>query len=38
MNQAAKESAQGATQVNQSADELARVAGNLKNVVNQFKV
>jgi methyl-accepting chemotaxis protein len=38
MNQSAKESAQGATQVNQNANELARVASNLKSVVSQFKV
>jgi len=38
MNMAAKESAQGATKVSQSADGLAKVASNLKTVVDQFKV
>jgi len=29
---------QGATQINQSSNELARIAGDLKNVLRQFKV
>jgi methyl-accepting chemotaxis protein len=36
--QGAKDSAQGAKQINQSAGELAKIASDLKNVVNQFKV
>jgi len=38
ITQGAKDNAQGAKQINQSADELARIAGDLKNVLSQFKV
>jgi methyl-accepting chemotaxis protein len=38
MNQAAKESSTGATQVNQSASELAKVASDLKHIVSQFRI
>jgi len=36
--QGAKDGAQGAKQINQSADELAKIAGDLKNVLSQFRV
>jgi len=36
--QGAKDGAQGAKQINQSADELAKIASDLKNVLSQFKV
>jgi methyl-accepting chemotaxis protein len=36
--QGAKDGAQGAKQINQSANELARIAGGLKNTMSQFKV
>jgi len=38
MNQAAKESAQGAGHVNQSSSDLAKIAEELKQTVAQFKV
>jgi len=38
VNRLANDSAQGAHQVDKYAVDLARVAGNLKGVVNQFKV
>jgi len=38
VNKLASDSAQGAHQVNNYATELAKVAGNLKGVVSQFKV
>ena len=38
MSSAAKDSAQGAAQVNQSAGDLSKIAGDLKATVNQFKV
>jgi len=34
----AKNGAQGAKQTNESADELARIANDLKNILSQFKV
>ena len=34
----AKDGAHGAKQINQSADELAKIAGDLKNVLSQFSV
>jgi len=36
--QGAKDGAQGAKQINQSADELAKIASDLKNVLSQFSV
>jgi len=38
MSQAAHDSAQGATQVDQSAGDLAKIAGELKESVSRFKV
>jgi len=38
VNKLANDSAQGAQQVDKYAHELAKVAGSLKSVVNQFKV
>ena len=38
VNQAAKESAQGAVQVNQSATDLGKMAGDLKGIVQKFKI
>jgi methyl-accepting chemotaxis protein len=38
MSQAAKDSVQGARQINQGASELARISGDLKNVLSQFRV
>jgi len=38
VNQLANDSAKGAHQVDKYAIELAKVAGSLKGVVNQFKV
>jgi len=38
MNQAAKESSHGAVQVNQSAIDLAKIAGEMKVTVDQFRV
>jgi len=38
MSKVAKESAEGATHVNQSATDLSKIAGELKHIVNQFKV
>jgi methyl-accepting chemotaxis protein len=38
MAQGAKEGAQGANQINQSSSELARLAGDLKNILGQFKM
>jgi len=36
--QGAKDGAKGAKQINQSADELSKIAGDLKNILNQFRV
>jgi methyl-accepting chemotaxis protein len=38
MAQGAKDGAQGANQINQSSSELARLSGDLKNVLSQFRV
>jgi methyl-accepting chemotaxis protein len=38
MAQGAKDGAQGANQINQSSSELARLAGDLKSILEQFKV
>jgi len=38
MNQLAKDSAQSAHNVNKNANDLIKMAENLKNVVSQFKV
>jgi methyl-accepting chemotaxis protein len=38
LSQAAKDSVQGARQINQGANELAKIAGDLKNTMSQFKV
>jgi len=38
ITQGAKDNAQGAKQINQSAGELAKLASDLKSVLNQFKV
>jgi len=38
MSNVARESAQGATQVNQSATDLSKIAGDLRNTVSGFKV
>jgi methyl-accepting chemotaxis protein len=38
ITQGAKDSAYGAKQINQSSDELARLASDLKNVLSQFRV
>jgi len=38
VNKLASDSAQGAHQVNKYANELAKVAGDLKSIVSQFKV
>jgi methyl-accepting chemotaxis protein len=38
MNQVTNESAHGASQINQGADELARLASDLKNILSQFRV
>ncbi|GBU26280.1 methyl-accepting chemotaxis protein [Fibrobacteria bacterium R8-3-H12] len=36
--QGAKDSVQGARQINEGASELAKIAGELKNTMNQFKI
>ena len=38
MAQGARDSLQGARQINQGASELAKIAGELKNTMNQFKI
>jgi methyl-accepting chemotaxis protein len=38
MSRIADKSAHGATQVNQSADDLAKIADELKQTISQFKV
>ncbi|MDR2582089.1 MAG: methyl-accepting chemotaxis protein [Fibromonadaceae bacterium] len=38
MAQGARDSVQGARQINDGASELARIAGELKNAMNQFKI
>jgi len=38
MAQGARDSVQGARQINQGASELARIAGELKNTMNQFRI
>jgi methyl-accepting chemotaxis protein len=38
MAQGAKEGAQGAGQINQSSDELARLASDLKSILSQFRI
>jgi len=38
MAQGARDSVQGARQINEGASELARIAGELKNTMNQFRI